>query len=382
MTEKLRIPFVDLQAQYETLSEEVDAAIQGVLERSDYVLGEEVRLFEEDFAKFIGTAHAVGVGSGLAALELALRAYGIGAGDEVITAANTFIATVLAIIGVGARPILVDVDPVTYNIHPGALEAAITSRTRGIMPVHLYGQPADMDSILAIAGKHNVIVVEDAAQAHGAMYAGRRVGALAHAAAFSFYPGKNLGAYGDGGMVVTNDAAIAERIRHLRNYGQRMKYEHVVAGTNSRLDTIQAAVLRVKLPHLDQWNAARREHAAAYNSLLANGPFDLPQIAANRTHSFHLYVVQTENRRHVQEFLSARGIATGIHYPIPIHLQEACAGLGYRRGDFPVTEMLASRILSLPMYAELTAAQLECVATSLLESLRKFPGRATQGALA
>jgi dTDP-4-amino-4,6-dideoxygalactose transaminase len=382
MSEQLRIPFVDLQAQYKTLSPEINVAIQGVLERSDYVLGEEVRLFEEDFAKFIGTTHAVGVGSGLDALELALRAYGIGAGDEVITAANTFIATVLAIIAVGARPVLVDVDPATYNIYPGAIEAAITSRTRGIMPVHLYGQPADMEPILAIAQKHNLIVVEDAAQAHGAIYAGRRAGGYGNAAAFSFYPGKNLGAYGDGGMVVTNDAAIAENIRHLRNYGQRVKYEHVIAGTNSRLDTIQATVLRVKLPHLDRWNAARHEHAATYNSLLANGPFELPQIAAKRTHIFHLYVVQMENRSHVQKFLSARGIATGIHYPIPVHLQEVCAGLGYRRGDFPATEIAAGRILSLPMYAELTAAQLEYVATSLLESLRQFPGRVTQGAVA
>lgn len=382
MSEKLRIPFVDLEAQYKTLSREINAAIQGVLDRSDYVLGEEVRQFEEDFAKFIGTAHAVGVGSGLDALELALRAYGIGAGDEVVTVANTFIATVLAIIAVGARPVLVDIDPATYNIHPSAIEAAITSRTRGIIPVHLYGQPADMDSILVIARKHNVIVVEDAAQAHGAMYAGRRIGAYGNAAAFSFYPGKNLGAYGDGGMVVTNDADIAETIRQLRNYGQRMKYEHVVAGTNSRLDTMQATVLRVKLPHLDQWNGARQEHAATYSSLLANGPFELPQVAPQRTHVFHLYVVQTENRSRVLEFLSARGIATGIHYPIPVHLQEACKGLGYRRGDFPATEMAAGRILSLPMYAELTATQVEYVATSLMESLRQFPGRVTRGAVA
>jgi dTDP-4-amino-4,6-dideoxygalactose transaminase len=382
MSEKLRIPFVDLEAQYKTLSREINAAIQGVLDRSDYVLGEEVRQFDEDFAKFIGTAHAVGVGSGLDALELALRAYGIGAGDEVVTVANTFIATVLAIIAVGARPVLVDIDPATYNIHPSAIEAAITSRTRGIIPVHLYGQPADMDSILVIARKHNVIVVEDAAQAHGAMYAGRRIGAYGNAAAFSFYPGKNLGAYGDGGMVVTNDAAIAETIRQLRNYGQRVKYEHVVAGTNSRLDTMQATVLRVKLPHLDQWNGARQEHAATYSSLLANGPFELPQVAPQRTHVFHLYVVQTENRSRVLEFLSARGIATGIHYPIPVHLQEACKGLGYRRGDFPATEMAAGRILSLPMYAELTATQVEYVATSLMESLRQFPGRVTRGAVA
>ena len=234
---------------------EINAAIQGVLDRSDYILGDEVRLFEEDFAKYIGTTHALSVGSGLDALEIALRAYGIGPGDEVITAANTFIATALAIIAVGAKPVLAEMDPATYNIDPAAIEAAITSRTRGIMPVHLYGQPADMEPILAIARKHNLLVIEDAAQAHGAKYAGKRAGSWGHAAAFSFYPGKNLGAYGDGGIITTNDAAIAEKIRYLRNYGQKVKYEHVIVGTNSRLDTIQAAILRVKLRHLDRWNA-------------------------------------------------------------------------------------------------------------------------------
>ena len=375
MTERIQIPFVDLQAQYKTIAKEINAAIQGVLDRSDYVLGEEVRLFEEDFAKFIGTTEAIGVGSGLDALELALRAYGIGPGDEVITAANTYIATVLAIIAAGARPVLVDMDPSTYNISPNAIEAAITPRTRGIMPVHLYGQPADMEPILAIARKNKIIVIEDAAQAHGAMYANRRAGTWGHAAAFSFYPGKNLGAYGDGGAVTTNDPAIAEKIRQLRNYGQRVKYEHVVAGTNSRLDTIQAAILRVKLRHLDVWNAARQRHAAAYNALLAGGPYVLPRVAAQRTHIFHLYVIETDNRRHAQEFLSARGIATGIHYPIPIHMQEACKDLGYRYGEFPATEAAANRILSLPMYPELTEEQLEYVASSLLESSAKSSTR-------
>ena len=279
MTATTKIPFVDLQAQYQTIAPEINAAIQGVLDRSDYILGDEVRLFEEDFAKYIGTAHALSVGSGLDALEIALRAYGIGPGDEVITAANTFIATALAIIAVGAKPVLVEMDPATYNIDPAAIEAAITSRTRGIMPVHLYGQPADMEPILAIARKHNLLVIEDAAQAHGAKYAGKRAGSWGHAAAFSFYPGKNLGAYGDGGIITTNDAAIAEKIRYLRNYGQKVKYEHVIAGTNSRLDTIQAAILRVKLRHLDRWNALRNEHAAAYSAALADGPFVLPKIA-------------------------------------------------------------------------------------------------------
>ncbi|MGA7919135.1 MAG: DegT/DnrJ/EryC1/StrS family aminotransferase, partial [Candidatus Acidiferrales bacterium] len=243
------------------------------------------------------------------------------------------------------------------------------SRTRAIMPVHLYGQPADMEAVMAIAKKHNLLVIEDAAQAHGAKYGGKLAGSWGHAAAFSFYPGKNLGAYGDGGMITTNDAAMAEKIRYLRNYGQKVKYEHVVVGTNSRLDTIQAAILRVKLRHLDRWNSLRNEHAAAYSSALADGPFVLPKIAANRTHIFHLYVVQTDNRASVQEFLSDRGIATGIHYPIPIHLQKACKNLGYRKGDFPVTEQAAGRILSLPMFPELTSQQCNWVTAALLQSM-------------
>ncbi len=378
MTTTAKIPFVDLQSQYRCISTDINAAIQGVLNRSDYILGDEVRLFEEDFAKYIGTAHALGVASGLDALELALRAYGIGPGDEVITAANTFIATVLAIVAVGAKPVLAEMDPATYNIAPAAIEAAITSRTRGIMPVHLYGQPADMEPILAIARKHDLLVIEDAAQAHGAQYAGKRAGSWGHAAAFSFYPGKNLGAYGDGGLITTNDAAIAEKIRYLRNYGQKVKYEHVVAGTNSRLDTIQAAVLRVKLRYLDRWNALRNEHAAAYSAALADGPFVLPKITLNRTHIFHLYVVQTENRAAIQEFLNQRGVATGIHYPIPIHLQEACKSLGYRRGDFPVTEHAATHILSLPIFPELTAQQREFIAGTLLQSTRDMAEPATR----
>ncbi|MGB8442621.1 MAG: DegT/DnrJ/EryC1/StrS family aminotransferase [Candidatus Acidiferrales bacterium] len=378
MTARTKIPFVDLQAQYQTIAPEINAAIQGVLDRSDYILGDEVRLFEDDFAKYIGTAHALSVGSGLDALELALRGYGIGPGDEVITAANTFIATVLAIVAVGAKPVLAEMDPITYNIAPAAIEAAITSRTRGIMPVHLYGQPADMEPIVAIARKHNLLLIEDAAQAHGAKYAGKRAGSWGHAAAFSFYPGKNLGAYGDGGIITTNDAAVAEKIRYLRNYGQKVKYEHVIAGTNSRLDTIQAAILRVKLRYLDRWNALRNEHAAAYSAALADGPFVPPKIAANRSHIFHLYVVQAENRAATQELLIQRGIATGIHYPIPIHLQEACKSLGYRRGDFPVTEEAAARILSLPIFPELTAQQREFITDTLLQSARDMAEPATR----
>src|SRR6202050_1316960 len=369
MTERIQIPFVDLQAQYKTIAKEINAAIQGVLDRSDYVMGEQVRLFEEEFAKFIGTTEAIGVGSGLDALELSLRAYGVGPGDEVITAANTFIATVLAIMASGARPILVDVNRETYNIDPAAIEAAITSKTKAIMPVHLYGQRAEMLPILEIARRYGLIVIEDAAQAHGAYYDGRRVGVLGHAAGFSFYPEKNRGAYGDCGMVVTDDGAIAEKVRRFRNYGQRVKYEHPEIGTNSRLETIQAAILRVKLPRLDNWNAARGEHAASYNALLAGRSIILPKTAQKCTHVYHLYVIQLDRRDEVQKQLTARGISTGIHYPIPIHLQEACASLGYREGDFPVTENAASRILSLPMYPEMTIGQREFVAEELLQAV-------------
>ncbi len=361
----MKVPLVDLQAQYAAIATEIQAAIRDVLERSDFVLGEELDRFEEEFAQYIGTRHAIGVGSGLAALELTLRAYGIGPDDEVITAANTFIATVLAITAAGAKTVLVDADPATHNLDPAAVSAAITPHTRAILPVHLYGQPADLEPILGLAERHHLLVIEDAAQAHGARYAGRRVGAWGHAAAFSFYPAKNLGAYGDAGMVVTNDAGIAEKLRQLRNYGQRVKYEHVVAGTNSRLDTLQAAVLRVKLRHLDQWNAARREQAAAYGKLLADLQVELPATAPKVEHAYHLYVVQLENRDHVQQVLRAQGISTGIHYPIPIHLQQACANLGYGRGDFPVTERAGSRILSLPMYPELTPMQRGHVASAL-----------------
>ena len=369
MTLQTTIPFVDLHAQYRSIASEVTEAMMRVVERGDYILGNDVRFFEEEFAKYIGTREAIAVGSGLDALELALRAYGVGPGDEVITAANTFIATVLAIMASGARPILVDVNRETYNIEPAAIEAAITSKTKAIMPVHLYGQPAEMQPILDIARKYGLIVIEDAAQAHGAYYDGRRVGVLGHAAGFSFYPAKNLGAYGDGGMVVTNDGAIAEKVRRFRNYGQRVKYEHLEVGTNSRLDTIQAAILRVKLPRLDKWNAARGEHAASYNALLAGCSIILPKTAQKCTHVYHLYVIQLDRRDEVQKQLTARGISTGIHYPIPIHLQEACASLGYRKGDFPVTENSASRILSLPMYPEMTIRQRESVAEELLQAV-------------
>ena len=365
----IRVPFVDLKAQYRSIASEIDEAIRRCVERTDFILGEEVERFESDFAAYVDVKYAVGVGSGLAALELALRAYGISGGDEVITTANTFIATVLAIIATGARPVLVDVDPATYNMDPAAFSAAITPRTRAVIPVHLYGHPADMDSITEIAQRHNLLIIEDAAQAHGARYRGNRVGGFGHAAGFSFYPGKNLGAYGDGGMVVTNDSAINEKIRQLRNYGQRVKYYHDVCGTNSRLDSLQAAVLRMKLRHLDEWNTQRRRHADTYNKLLAALPVLCPVTSPGGDHIFHLYVIQVENRAAAQAALKSQGVDTGVHYPVPIHLQKACADLGYRPGDFPVTEALADRILSLPMFAELTHEQIDYVVVSLKQAV-------------
>lgn len=361
----MRVPFVDLRTQRESIASEVQAAITSVMERGDFVLGADVERFEAEFAEYLGAVHAVGVGSGGAALELALRAYGIGGSDEVITAANTFVATVLAIVAVGARPVLVDVDSKTLNMDPDALAAAITPRTRAVIPVHLYGQPADLDRILAVAARHHLVVIEDTAQAHGARYHGRRAGTFGHAAAFSFYPSKNLGAYGDGGLVATNDARIAETLRMLRNYGQRAKYHHAIVGTNSRLDTLQAAILRVKLGHLDHWNCCRQEHAARYDRLLSGLPIEVPVVAPAVEHVFHLYVIQADARDELQRSLRSEEIETGIHYPVPVHCLEACTDLGYRRGAFPVTEAAAQRILSLPMYAELTSAQIERVCAAL-----------------
>ena len=360
----MQVPFVDLQAQHGALSGELTAAIEHILRTGHFILGEPVERFESDFARYIGAKHAIGVGSGLSAIELALAAHGIGSGDEVITAANTYIATVLAISAVGATPVLVDADPMTYLIDPAAAAAAVTSRTRAIVPVHLYGQPVDLDAIMALAGRHNLVIVEDAAQAHGARYRGRTIGSFGNTAAFSFYPSKNLGACGDGGMIVTDDGQIAEKIRLLRNYGQRQKYLHAVQGTNSRLDSLQAAFLGVKLPHLDGWNAARRRHAARYASLLAN-VVGTPAASPDVEHVYHLYVIEIDRRDEVQKRLGAAGVQTGIHYPIPVHLQEAYESLGYRAGTFPVTEAAAGRILSLPMYPELTDAQVDYVAQVL-----------------
>jgi dTDP-4-amino-4,6-dideoxygalactose transaminase len=365
MSVKPQVPFVDLAAQYAAIREEVDAAIAEVLKGTDFILGRDVGLFEAEFAAYCGVAGAMAVDSGTSALELALRAYGIGSGDEVITAANTFIATALAISYTGATPVLVDADPQTHTLGVSLLERAITPRTKAIIPVHLYGQPADMDPILEIARKHQLVVIEDACQAHGARYKGRRAGSLGHAAAFSFYPAKNLGAYGDGGMVVSNDAQVIDAVKMLRNYGQRAKYHHELRGYNHRLDTLQAAVLRVKLRHLDAWNAARRQHARLYRELLADCPVELPIEADYAEPVYHLYVMRTRDRERLRRYLDERGISTGIHYPIPIHLQPAYRDLGYPQEAFPVTERYAAEILSLPMYAELTPHLVECVASAI-----------------
>ena len=359
------VPFVDLGAQYRTIEEEIKEATSRVIQQTDFILGREVNLFEEEFAAFCEAKHAVGVDSGTSALELGLRAFEIGPGDEVITAANSFIASALAISHVGATPVLVDVDPNTYTVDVSAIARAITPRTKAVLPVHLYGHPADMDPIRQLADKHGLVIIEDACQAHGARYKGKRVGSLGHAAAFSFYPGKNLGAYGDGGAVVTNDLRIARRLEMLRNYGQKEKYQHLFRGYNRRLDTLQAAVLRVKLKYLEKWNAARRRNAVLYHQFLDDCNVALPSEMGDAESVWHLYVIRAEQRDALKEHLVSRRINASIHYPIPIHLQPAYRDLGHKRGDFPVTESCAEQVLSLPMYAEITQEQIEYVAKTI-----------------
>lgn len=359
------VRFVDLEAQRDSLGDQVQQAAIEALSRTDWILGSEVELFEQEFAGYCDAHFAIGVDSGTSALELALRAVGVGEGDEVITAANTFIATAFAIAHAGGSIRLADVSPETSTIDPDAVEAAVTERTKAIVPVHLYGRPAEMDALQEIADRHGLAIVEDACQAHGARYKGRRAGSLGTAAAFSFYPSKNLGACGDGGAVVTSDPEVAESLRLLRNYGQREKYRHEIVGFNRRLDTIQAAILRVKLRHLDAWNASRARHAERYSELLAGSGVELPASAASGEHAWHLYVIASSERDRIQSGLSELGIQTGIHYPVPIHLHEACSYLGYQRGSFPVAERQAETILSLPMFPELTSAAVAHVAESI-----------------
>jgi len=367
----MTIPFVDLKIQYQTLRGELEPAMQSVLERGAFIMGAEHEAFEQAFARYLGVRRCLGVASGTDALELALRALGLGPGDEVITVPNTFIATTEAISHVGASLRWVDVDPRTYNLDPERLEAAITPRTRAVLPVHLYGQPADMRPIMAVARRHGLKVIEDCAQAHGARDHGQRVGTFGDLACFSFYPGKNLGAYGDGGAVVTNDEALAERVALLRNHGQQTKYVHVMEGWCHRLDNLQAAVLGVKLRHLDDWNECRRRAAATYNRLLGDLPEVVtPYVPAGVEPVFHLYVIQVPDRDGVQAALQAQGIATGIHYPIPLHQQPAYAHLGFAPDDFPVSAALGPKILSLPMFPEITTDQIEAVVAGLRAALR------------
>jgi dTDP-4-amino-4,6-dideoxygalactose transaminase len=364
---KQKLPFVDLKAQHSTIAAEVEAAIQRVVTNADFILGGDVAAFEDEFATYCGAAHAVGLDSGMSALELGMRAMGIGPGDEVITPAGSFIASSSAISFTGATPIWVDVDSRTYNIDPELLEAAITKRTKAIMVVHLYGQPVDMDRVLEVANRHGLPVIEDACQSHGARYKGRRTGSLGTFGAFSFYPSKNLGAYGDAGALTTNDAGLAEKVRMMRNYGQRAKYDHVFLAWNRRLDTLQAAVLRVKLPHLDAWNESRRKLASLYDELLGGTTVTLPHVRGDVEHVFHLYVIRLDGRDQVLDELGKRGIGAGIHYPVPIHLQEAYRERGFGPGSFPVTEESAKRILSLPMYPEMTEADVRRVADAVRE---------------
>lgn len=351
------IPFVDLKAQYRSIKQEVDAAIQGVLDSCAFTLGSEVFEFEKEFAAYSGSVHGMGVNTGTSALHMALLAAGVGRGDEVITVPFTFVATVSAIDYTGAKAVLVDIDPVTYTMDPAQVEAAITPKTKAIIPVHLYGQCADMDPILAIAKKHGLVVIEDACQAHGAEYKGRRAGSMGDMGCFSFYPGKNLGAAGEGGMVVTANPEFARTVRMLRDWGAEKKYHHVLKGYNFRMEGIQGAILRVKLRHLEKWTEMRRTAAGRYDQLLVGAGVGLPKQMDYSRHVYHIYAVRTTQRAAMMESLNGKGIQTGIHYPFPVHLLPAFADLGYHAGQFPHAEKAASEVMSLPMFPELTEAQ-------------------------
>jgi dTDP-4-amino-4,6-dideoxygalactose transaminase len=369
----MNIPLVDLRKQYAPLKDEILSGIGHVLDGMQLFLGENVQQLEKDFAQFCGTAYGVGVSDGTTALHVILRALGIGPGDEVITVSHTFIATAEAILLAGAKPVFVDVDPVTYLMDISQVEARITPRTRAILPVHLYGQMVDMDPLLEIAKRHGLKVVEDACQAHGAEYKGRRAGSLGDAAAFSFYFSKNLGAYGEGGFITTNDTELAIKIRKIRDHGSGARYHHDMIGFNGRLDEIQAVVLRAKLPHLNSWNGQRRQNASLYTELLSATPVTPPVENAANCHVYHLYVIKAPQRDELQTWLKSQGVFTGIHYPIPVHLQASVSFLGYRKGDLPVTEEVTADILSLPMYAELHREEIDYIAQRIEEFYRVTP---------
>jgi dTDP-4-amino-4,6-dideoxygalactose transaminase len=364
----MQIPLVDLRAQYQTIKSEVLAAVEGVLESMQLFLGPQTRAFEEEFAAFCGARHGVGVGSGTEALALALRACKIGPGDEVITVSHSFIATVEAIALVGARPVFVDIEPASYTMDCAQLEQAVTERTRAILPVHLYGHAVDMQPVLDVARTYGLRVIEDASQAHGTLYRGQVVGTLGDIGCFSLYCSKNLGAYGEAGICITNDEELAKTMRMWRDHGSNVRYQHEFLGTNGRLDEIQAAILRVKLRYLPQWNQARQAHAQVYTDQLRDFVEKVPLCQPWGTHTYYVYVVEVKDREAFRQALEAAGIATGVHYPLPIHLQPACRQYGYRRGSLPVTERVAERIVSLPMYPELTAEQLSWVIAAVKNS--------------
>jgi dTDP-4-amino-4,6-dideoxygalactose transaminase len=367
---QMKVPFLDLKSHHAPMLEEINAAIQEVIDSAAFAGGPFVTRFEEDFAAYCDARYAIGVGSGTEALWLVLLALGVGPGDEVITVPNSFMATAEAITYCGAKPVFVDVDEQTYNMDPAGLEQAVTTKTKAIIPVHLFGQPADMDPILEFARKRGLFVVEDAAQAHGAIYKGRKVGTLGDAGCFSFYPGKNLGAFGEAGAIVTNSDALQEKIRILRDHGQIRKYYHTMVGWNGRMDGIQGAILQIKLRHLEKGNDLRRSHAAHYDTAL-RGAEDIiiPFRASNVQHVYHIYAIRVQDRDEVMRLLTQKGVGSGVHYPVPIHLQEAYSALGYKQGAFPIAERCATEFLSLPMFPELTPTQVETVVQSLKETV-------------
>jgi dTDP-4-amino-4,6-dideoxygalactose transaminase len=361
----MNIPLVDLRAQYAPLKEEILAGIAKVFDGMQLFLGENVQALEKDFAEYCGASYGIGVSDGTDALQIILRALEIGPGDEVITVSHTFIATPEAVLLTGARPVYVDIDPDTFLMDVGQVEALVTARTKAILPVHLYGQTVNMDPLREIAARHGLRVIEDACQAHGASYKGQRAGSLGDAAAFSFYYSKNLGAYGEGGFITTSDAELYRRMRMIRDHGSERRYYHDLLGFNGRLDEIQAVVLRAKLPHLEAWNEQRRAHATLYNQHLKGSPLVTPVECPENHHIYHLYVIRTPQRDDLQAWLKSQGIFAGIHYPVPVHLQQSMHSLGYKPGDFPATEKAVGEILSLPMYPELTADMIEKVADAI-----------------
>lgn len=363
----MTVPFLDLKQQYLSIKDEILSAVADVFESTQFVLGREVAAFEEEFAAFCGVQHGIAVNTGTSALHLALLAAGVGPGDEVITVPCTFVATAAAVVYTGAKPVFVDVDPVTYTMDPWQIEAAITPKTKAILPVHLYGNPADMDPILKIARQHSLAVIEDAAQAHGAEYKGQRCGSMGDLGCFSFYPGKNLGAYGEGGLITTNHPELARKIRMLRDWGAETKYQHVLKGFNYRMEGVQGAILRVKLRYLEGWTEARRAHAAAYDRLLSESGLTLPTELPGNRHVYHIYAVLTSRRQELMDSLNSQGVQTGIHYPYPVHLLPAYSDLNYSAGSFPVSEGVASQELSLPMFPEMTNAQIEAVGQAVAD---------------